>query len=194
MYYNIILGKLPTKTPNKMRIRTDFRESIKFELLMQDNSISDADKIKLALNLYYYEPEKIQDVKKAIKDILWFYKCGKEDKNVDSENEENNVSNKQKQIYSYEFDAEYIYSAFMEQYNIDLNSIKYLHWWKFKALFNSLNEDVLFCKIMGYRAMNLNKIKDKDMKKHYKKMKKIYALPDMRSEEEKENDFADALW
>lgn len=194
MYYNIILGRLPTKTPNKMRIRTDFRESIKFELLMQDNSISDTDKIKLALNLYYYEPEKIQDVKKAIKDILWFYKCGKEDKNVDSENEENNVSNKQKQIYSYEFDAEYIYSAFMEQYKIDLNSIKYLHWWKFKALLISLNENILFSKIMGYRAMNINKIKDKDMKKHYKKMKKIYALPDMRSEEEKENDFADALW
>ena len=194
MYYNIILGKLPTKTPSKMKIRTDFRESIKFELLMQDNSISDTDKIKLALNLYYYEPEKIQDVKKAIKDILWFYKCGKEDKNVDSENEENNVSNKQKQIYSYEFDAEYIYSAFMEQYKIDLNSIKYLHWWKFKALLISLNENILFSKIMGYRAMNINKIKDKDMKKHYKKMKKIYALPDMRSEEEKENDFADALW
>ena len=194
MYYNIILGKLPTKTPNKMRIRTDFRESIKFELLMQDNSISDADKIKLALNLYYYEPEKIQDVKKAIKDILWFYKCGKEDKNVDNENEENNINNKQKQIYSYEFDAEYIYSAFMEQYRIDLNKIKYLHWWKFKALLVSLNENILFSKIMGYRAMNINKIKDKDMKKHYKKMKKIYALPDMRSEEEKENDFADALW
>lgn len=194
MYYNIILGKLPTKTPSKMKIRTDFRESIKFELLMQDNSISDTDKIKLALNLYYYEPEKIQDVKKAIKDILWFYKCGKEDKNVDSENEENNVNNKQKQIYSYEFDAEYIYSAFMEQYRIDLNKIKYLHWWKFKALLVSLNENILFSKIMGYRAMNINKIKDKDMKKHYKKMKKIYALPDMRSEEEKENDFADALW
>ena len=81
----------------------------------------------------------------------------------------------------------------MEQYHIDLNSTKYLHWWKFKALFNSLNEDVLFCKIMGYRAINLNKIKDKEMKKHYKKLKEFYKLPDMRSEEEKENDFAEAF-
>ena len=31
--------------------------------------------------------------------------------------------NKKKQIYSYEFDDEYIYSAFMEQYKIDLNNI-----------------------------------------------------------------------
>ena len=97
-----------------------------------------------------------------------------------------------KRIYSYEFDAEYIYSAFMEQYKIDLNK-EHLHWWKFKALFNSLNEEVLFSKIMSYRAIDLSKIKDKDMKKYYKKMKKLYALPDLRSEEEKENDFAEAF-
>ena len=82
----------------------------------------------------------------------------------------------------------------MEQYKIDLNSIKYLHWWKFKALFNDLNENIQFSKIMSYRAMDLSKIKDKDMKKQYRKLKTLYALPDMRSEEEKESDFADELW
>lgn len=192
MYYNLILNKLPQYTPSKFKIRTDFRETIKFELLMQDKTINDNDKIKMALNLYYYNPYEIEDIKKAIDDILWFYKGGKKDKKINVDNE-NNDYNKQKQIYSYEFDAEYIYSAFMEQYKIDLNSIKYLHWWKFKALFLSLNEEVLFSKIMKYRAMNINTIKDKDMKKFYKKMKKIYALPDMRTEEEKENDFAEAF-
>ena len=192
MYYNLILNKLPQYTPSKFKIRTDFRETIKFELLMQDKTINDNDKIKMALNLYYYNPYEIEDIKKAIDDILWFYKGGKKDKKIIVDNENNNY-NKQKQIYSYEFDAEYIYSAFMEQYKIDLNSIKYLHWWKFKALFLSLNEEVLFSKIMKYRAMNINTIKDKDMKKFYKKMKKIYALPDMRTEEEKENDFAEAF-
>ena len=192
--YNLILNKLPQFTPSKLKIRTDFRESIKFELLMQDNTIKDSDKVIIALNLYYYKPSEITNIKTAVDDMLWFYRCGKEEKNVDNKNEENNYNNKQKQIYSYEFDAEYIYSAFMEQYNIDLNNIKYLHWWKFKTLLISLNESTLFSKIMGYRAMNINKIKDKDMKRHYKKMKKIYALPDMRSEEEKEEDFANALW
>lgn len=192
MYYNLILNKLPQYTPSKLKIRTDFRETIKFELLMQDKTINDNDKIKIALNLYYYNPYEIEDIKKAIDDILWFYKGGKKDKKIIVDNENNNY-NKQKQIYSYEFDAEYIYSAFMEQYKIDLNSIKYLHWWKFKALFLSLNEEVLFSKIMKYRAMNINTIKDKDMKKFYKKMKKIYGLPDMRTEEEKENDFAEAF-
>lgn len=192
--YNLILNKLPKATPNKLKIRTDFRESIKFELLMQDNTIKDSDKVIIALNLYYYEPEKITNIKTAVDDMLWFYKCGKNTKIKEGKDTNQQAEKKEKQIYSYEFDAEYIYSAFMEQYNIDLNSINYLHWWKFKALFTSLNENVLFSKIMGFRTINLSKIKDKSMKEYYKKMKKIYALPDMRSEEEKEEDFANALW
>ena len=37
-------------------------------------------------------------------------------------------------------------------------------------------------------------MKDKKRKKFYKEMKKLYALPDMRTEEEKESDFANELW
>lgn len=192
MYYNLLLNKLPNITPSGLKIRSDFRESIKFELLMQDNSVKERDKLMLALNLYYYDTSHINDIQVAVDDLLWFYKGGKiERKNVDEKVKKDN--SKEKQIYSYEFDAEYIYSAFLEQYNIDLNSIKYLHWWKFRALFSSLNEKTQFSKIMGYRSMNTSKIKDKDMKKHYEKMKKLYALPDMRTEEQKENDFAEAF-
>ena len=192
MYCNLILNRLPQYTPSRLKIRTDFRESIKFELLMQDSKLNEEEKVKLALNLYY-NLNDITDIKKPVEDIIWFYKGGKNEKeNVDKEVKKSN--SKEKQIYSYEFDAEYIYSAFMEQYNIDLNSIKYLHWWKFKALFNSLNENVLFSKIMGYRAIDLSKIKDKSIKKQYKKLQELYKLPDMRTEQEKEDDFAEALW
>lgn len=191
MYYNLILDRLPNITPNGLKIRTDFRESIKFELLMQNSNIEEKDKVTIALNLYFYDIniKNEEELKKSVNDILWFYRCGKEETTSQGKETKKETS---KRIYSYEFDAEYIYSAFMEQYKIDLNK-EYLHWWKFKALFNSLNEEVLFSKIMSYRAMDLLKIKDKDMKKYYKKMKKIYALPDLRSEEEKENDFAEAF-
>ena len=190
MYCNLLINKLPYYTDSGLRIRTDFRESIKFELLMQDKTIEDDKKIRMILNLYYYNPENIEDVKKALEEIVWFYKGGDKIENkISGRNENNN----KKQIYSYEFDAEYIYSAFMQQYKIDLNSIKYLHWWKFKALFTNLSEDVLFSKIMQYRAVELSSIKDKEMKKFYKKMKRIYALPDMRTEEEKEYDFGEAF-
>lgn len=189
MYCNLLINKLPQHTDSGLRIRTDFRESIKFELLMQDRTISDDKKIRMILNLYYYRPEQIKDLKKALEEIAWFYKGGDKIEAKNSKEKEG----KKKQIYNYEFDAEYIYSAFMQQYKIDLNSIKYLHWWKFKALFINLSEDVLFSKIMKYRATELSSIKDKEMKKFYKKMKRLYALPDMRTQEQKESDFACAF-
>ena len=81
----------------------------------------------------------------------------------------------------------------MQQYGIDLQDIEYLHWWKFKALFNGLAENTQFVKIMGYRAMDISKIKDKKEKKRYRELQRLYALPDMRTEEEKEYDFAEAF-
>ena len=189
---NMLIDELPQKVGN-IDINSDFRVSILFELLMQDNDYTNEEKVQQALILYYPNLQEIDDYNKAIENIIWFYKCGKEDKDVDKGNKKYN-NNKQVQIYSYEFDAEYIYSAFMEQYKIDLNSIEYLHWWKFKALFSSLNENVLFSKIMSYRAIDLTTIKDKNMKKQYRKLKELYKLPDMRTEEEKENEFANALW
>lgn len=179
----------------KMRIKeefnTNFKNSILFELLMQESNLSNKAKVYQALKIYYPNIKQITDIDKAIDNILWFYKCGKEEKEeVNQKETKRNI----KRIYSYEFDNELIYSAFKYQYGIDLQDIEYLHWWKFKALFNGLKEDNKIVEIMGYRAMNISKIKDKEMKKHYKKLQEIYKLPDMRSEEEKETDFAEALW
>lgn len=183
---NLLLDKLPHYTPTGLKIRTDFRESIKFELLMQDNRIKGKDKILLALNLYYYK--QTTNLEQSIEDMLWFYRGGKELKTSQTKNGEN------KQIYSYEFDDELIYCAFKDQYKIDLSSIPYLHWWKFKAMFEGLKNDNKIVEIMGYRAIDLSKIKDKEKKDRYKKLKKIYALPDMRTQEQKEADFGNAFW
>jgi len=76
---NILLDNLPTQTPNGFKIRTDFRNVIKFELLMQDNKIKDDKKISLALNLFFdIEFNSIEMIQNGINDILWFYRCGEE--------------------------------------------------------------------------------------------------------------------
>ena len=61
-------------------------------------------------------------------------------------------------------------------------------------MFKGLKSDNKICEIMGYRAIDISKIKDKEEKKRYKKLQREYALPDDRTEEEKEQDFADAFW
>lgn len=186
---NLIIDKLPTDYEG-LKINTNFRSFILFELLMQDNALEKEEKILLALKLFYEEPPK--DIKQAIEGILWFYRCGeeiKENKNVKSKENHN-----KKQIYSYEYDAKFIYSAFLDQYGIDLNEIDQLHWFKFKAMFEGLKSDNKICEIMGYRAIDLNKIKDKEEKKKYKRLQREWALPDNRTIEEKEQDFANSLW
>ena len=184
---NILLDRLPTEHEG-LKIETNFRSFILFELLMQDRNVEQEDKIILVLRIFYKEIP--QDIKKAVEVILWFYSRGETDKKSGKKV----AKSSKKKIYSYEHDANYIYSAFLSQYGIDLNEIDYLHWWKFKSLFEGLNDENKICEIMGYRAVDLNKIKVKEQRKKYKQFKIAYALPDERSEEEKENDFAEAFW
>lgn len=188
---NILIDKLPSALKvggNFYKINSDFRTSILFELMMQDRSLSNEEKLINAIELYYQELP--QDLGEAINQIVWFYKCGKEEK---VKEDSSNVNSTQKQIYSFEYDAEYIYSAFLSQYRVDLQDAEDLHWWKFKAMFQGLSDSNEIIKIMGYRALDLNEIKDKKQKAHYRKLKQIHRLPDNRTEQEKEQMVADAF-
>lgn len=189
---NLLLDNIDKIVKDRIKIKfdTNFRTSILFETLMQDSKFSIQAKTYQALRLFYPNLEQVKDIQKAIKDIIWFYTIGKSEEEKTSQKKKKN----NKQIYSYIFDNDLIYSAFKDQYGVDLEEIDYLHWWKFKAMFNGLKSDNKIVEIMGYRAMDLTKLKDKDMKKNYKELQEIYKLPDMRSEEEKEEDFAEALW
>lgn len=175
---NMLIDMLPRKVElnGKMYdIRTNFRTSILFEQLMQDDNIDDFERGMKAIKLYFYKHIKEEDLEEAINKIYWFYSGGKDDleesitKNTNSNNE---------RLYDYNFDDEYIYAAFLDQYNIDLQNIKYLHWWKFKSMFKSLNENHKISEIMKYRGINLKDIKDEEEKKFYKKMKEVYKLPE----------------
>ncbi len=178
---NILIDLLPKEVNiegEDYKINSDFRTSILFELLMQDNSISEEDKIIQALELYYSILPK--DLNKAIEGILWFYRCGKDE--VDNKNK---GTGKSTNVYSFDYDDDLIYSAFLDQYGIDLQDVDYLHWWKFKAMFKGLKEDNEIVKIMGYRAMDVNKIKDKEQKAHYKKMQDLHKIPINKDEKGK---------
>ncbi len=201
---NILIDKLSTIIKNRVgdiEFNTDFRIGMLFEMLMQDRNIDKQVKVIQAINLYYPHPEQIKDFEKAFNDIIWFYTCGKSEINVNTQDNQGKEtkrkkfnSQKDERIYDYEYDDGYIYSAFLQQYGIDLQEIKYLHWWKFKSLFDSLNKDTKIVEIMEYRAIDLGKIKDKEEKNRYKKLKKIYKLPDMRTEAQKESDFGSSFW
>ena len=187
---NILIDKLPCSVivdNIDTEIVSDFRTSILFEQLMKDNSVNDDVKIELALNLYFPNQYIINTID-AVNKIIWFYSGGKDIKESSGKSNSSNIN-----IYDFEQDADYIYAAFMEQYKIDLADIDYLHWWKFKSLFYGLNKDIQLSKIMFYRSVELTDDMTKNERKFYRDMKRLYALEDMRSEEEKEQDFNDCL-
>lgn len=186
---NILLDTLPQAVQiggTDYHIHTDFRNWIRFELLMVDGKTPFENKVIDFLKLYCSKlPANIED---AFLALVTFY-SGADKKNQDKGN---GNEHSKSPIYSFEHDSEYIYAAFLGQYGIDLQSTN-LHWWQFKALFKSLNDTNQIVKIMEYRSVNLSKIKDKEQKAFYRKMKALYRLPDERTEEEKERDMIRGL-
>lgn len=173
-------------------INWDFRASIRFETLMEDPSLSELDKTIKALSLYY-GAEELGDgftppmpLEEAVEKMLWFYRAGKKENGSVS-------AGKGAQIYSYTFDDEYIFAAFLEQYGVDLQDIPYLHWWKFKAMFLGLKSDSRIVEIMGYRSIDITSKMNNEQKQFYRKMKKQFAIPLPQSEREKLNAIEQAL-
>lgn len=85
-------------------------------------------------------------------------------------------------VLDFKQDEKYIYSAFMQEYNIDLYEIKYLHWYKFKYLLNGLSDKCLLKQIMQIRATNVYKIKDSEERERFKRLQDQYRLEDKEAE------------
>ncbi len=179
---NILMDDLPctfTVSGVDLPLSTDYRIGILFEQLLGDPAMPDDEKLLTILTLYYGDAvipilSDMNMVREALDGIMWFYRCGV-DETAGSETEED--ASGEDPPFSYEHDAGYIYAAFMEAYGIDLTKNR-LHWWQFRALFLGLPETVLFCRIMGYRTMEIPAKMPKEKKKFYQRMKRIYKIPE----------------
>ncbi len=149
-------------------INTDFRVSVAFELLMQDSKIAPEDKADKAISLYY--PRAPHDIQAAGDALINFYRCNRESLQDDG------GKGNYKQPYSFQYDDQYIYSAFWQQYGIDLERAN-MHWWKFRSLFNGLTSDTLFVKIMGWRSAEIDSKAPASERNRLLKLKQLYALP-----------------
>jgi len=188
---NILIDAIPESVDilgKTYNINTDFRASILFEIMVQDKRITPNEKKAIGISLYFdTKPiglDNSEILAETMEQILWFYRCGKEIEFVEGKEEQ--------PILDYEFDADYIYSAFLTQYGIDLQ-IENLHWWKFRALFKSLNDTNKIIKIMQYRGMKIDNKMSPENKKFYREMKHIYKIPDKRKQSEIEASFNDGM-
>jgi hypothetical protein len=171
---NMLVDGLPDSVEiggERVRINTDFRTGILFEEAIADENLSDLEKIQTVLGLYYPDGDiPLELWKEAIERAAWFYRGGRDKAKATG------GSGNEEPCFSYEYDADYVYAAFLQSYGIDLTE-KSLHWWQFNALFKSLPEDTQIMKIIGYRTMKIPAKMSKDQKAYYRRMKEYYALP-----------------
>lgn len=79
-------------------------------------------------------------------------------------------------IYSYEQDADAIYSSFMMQYHIDLLKERgKMHWCVFRALFDGLGEDTPIQRIIELRQKNLADVPD-EQRGRVMQLQQYYSL------------------
>lgn len=194
---NVLIEGLPktvTVNGSPFSLKTNFYIGIIFTELMTDSKIMPYEKVIRAIDLWYQEKppmESYDQIKEAFDKIMWFYTMG-ENEEESTSNSRVRVRNRPTRILDYEADQAYIVSAFQQQYGIDL-TVENIHWWRFKMLFNGLTEKTKMVKIMQYRAMEIDPKMPEKQRKFYQEMKILYALPDKRTEEEKERDFQEQL-
>ena len=88
--------------------------------------------------------------------------------------------------FSFRQDAICIYSAFMEVYGIDIETIPYMHWWKFLVLFWGLPDDTEIKERIHHRTVDLATVKNKEERERIKKIRKKIAI---RNPQRKLNDY-----
>ena len=171
-YYNRLPHFVNLKN-KKYAINTDYRIFINFE-----NDMTTGEKNKLeSINdaLYDFYMGKIDEIARrglfaeAIDKFIWFYHCGLEDY---QEGRQMEGTKKTTQVFNYNYDAQLICGAYA-LCGYDLH--KYLHWWKFKEIWNSLPQDCEFSRVKSYRAYDGD---DKDQLK----LKEYYKLPPTQAE------------
>lgn len=166
-------------------IITDFREWLRFSDMLKSD-IPSQFKLEFLSDMFLedvpdlYTEEDIEIVMDAITaflslSALEFPKQEKESEE-EFENADFEEESVRKAIY-YEQDAPYIISAFRREYQIDLLSVEYLHWWEFRMLLDGLSEDSQIKKRIYWRTCDVSKM-DKNERMKILRIRRSITIPE----------------
>lgn len=167
---NVILDSLPDKW-GEYRIESDFRIGIQISQLLYDSDYTEFERITGCIDLLYYDiPENIET---AMQGMTWF---------LNGWNHDNLEKGDNVRCVDFDIDQWRIYSAFLNQYHIDLAETD-MHWWMFMGLLTSLNE-CAYTQVVGIRSEKISSNSSPKEKEAKKKAKRIYAIQSGDEQEE----------
>ena len=168
---NILTSALPKKIKvkdNIYDINYDYRTIINILQAFEDDELTYQEKIYIMIkNLY----------KEEIPKDYYEEACLKAVKFIDLGKENNTKANEEiERTYSFEKDANYIFSGINSTHHIDLEKEDNLHWWKFMAMFMDMSTDCMFGELIYYRKRKSEGKLTKEEQKQYEKIKDIVEL------------------
>lgn len=175
---NILAERFPTSVEingKEYALNTDFRVGLKIILAWEDPELTAREKTLIMLRLLYKEIPP--DTQKACELAVYFLNCGEE--KDDGEAAESPV----RRVYSFTKDAKYIYSAIRQTHGIDLETVEYLHWWKFCYFFLDLDPDCMFQQMLHLRQQKQRGKLTKEEQAIYYRLRDILDLPQEKDAE-----------
>lgn len=166
--FNIMLDKLPTEYKGHP-INSDFRIGIQMFQAISDNELSEMEKMYKPCELLFDVDNATEypDMETMLDGVQWFLSGWYTDNPVKD-------NGKERKDMDYDVDQWRIFSAFLKQFGIDLNTSD-MHFWVFMGLLSTLDE-CAFTRIVDIRAKKIDpKMKPSD-KEELRKVKERYAL------------------
>lgn len=148
-------------------IITDFREWLRFSDMLKSD-IPKNYKLEFLEDMFLedippiYSLEDMDLVMKAITDFLSLSALEFPVRQQEEESIEVFEDEGVKKAIYYEQDAPYIISAFQREYQMDLLSVEYLHWWEFRMLLDGLSEESQIKKRIYWRTCDVSKMDKKE--------------------------------
>ena len=135
--FNPILDSYPDRVDVngvEYPVHTDFRLILRILAYIDDLTFSWRERQVLSLSLFFYSEHVPKDMDAAYRSMIDFIQMYRDDSEYMVKPEKPIM-----EPYDFQFDAQWIYSAFLQQYGIDLNTGS-MHWFRFMILFEDLND------------------------------------------------------
>lgn len=155
-------------------IYTDFRDWLRFWDMQENTSISQREKLHMML-AWYRETPPIQQLGEALEALIRF--ASRANAAVPQQESDAPAQESTDKVLSWDFDAAYVYAAFLSVYHIDLLTVPQMHWHIFLSLFDALPDDTPIKQRMGYRSVNLASVKDTKERKRIAKIQARIRIP-----------------
>ncbi len=183
--FNVMLDELPADW-HGYPIDISFRTGIQIMQCLQDEEYEENERIYQALSLLFYSDE-MPLLEEAMQGLEWYL----------SEYNHDNHKKEKSKVLAFDFDVDQwrIYTAFLKQYGIDLNTVQ-MHWFVFMGLLTNL-EECSFTRVVDIRCRKLDAKMQQKERKAIMEAKKIYSLgakAELTEEEKKEDDEALAVF